>query len=182
MEDKGTFDKMYEASAEYRSKIITFAVAVESSMEQVMTAHFTKHSVEDGFVLSDEYYKFHYCVFGNTKVLTFDNKREILRRILLTERYIEKSKDIKDLDTNLQKISETRNIIAHREVDFSEFKQRDFDGDSVSFFNLDRVGRIVRRVVFVLNEKKLKEEVDRSMSAIKTLKEILYKIHPDAKA
>src|SRR5690606_14260946 len=82
----------------YRAEIISKAIEVEDWMSNLICMHFVDIS---NF---DELMKFHYCFMEDANMLTFNNRREILRRIITVENYMIE-KDRKKLDTDIQKVA-----------------------------------------------------------------------------
>jgi len=143
----------------YRAEIISKAIEVEDWMSSLICMQFADLN---NF---DEFMKFHYCFMEDSSMLTFNNRREILRRIIIVENYMIE-KDRKKLDTDIQNIALIRNHLAHKPIskDFEELIE--FDGSTISYFSFKfEKGKSIKEKI-TIDQKKFNEEIERMDSVI----------------
>ncbi len=145
----------------YRAEILLNSIELEKSIEDFILSYFFHENVN---LQKNPENKFHYYLFEDSKMLSFDNKREMLRRILNVEKYLD-SQETKLLNKNISEIIELRNIIAHRRRKENLDLMMRFDGEAFSYSTY----KIEENKLIIVEKIFTKEQFQKKIGLIEDL-------------
>lgn len=134
--------KQNELEKIFRAEFIIKAIKIESLITDLITQHFI------GFTNRNKATEFHFCLFSDTNILSFSNKREILRRIILVNNYLP-DKELSKLAKSLEDIGTLRNKMAHRESNPIMLWEQE-EAESSSFYEyVFKDKKIVKNIITI---------------------------------